>query len=89
MGSSIPSLRGKLLVLLDRIMIKLFRTVADLSGRVINAVSQNVSDSFPPGNSVKQPEKSSLLIGGTSFEVLVSENARFIELDREGQDLRG
>ena len=52
-GIQHSQLERELLMFLDRIMIKFFRAVADLSGRIINAVSQNISDSFPVGHSVK------------------------------------
>ena len=52
-GIQHTQLDRKLLMLLDRYMIEFFRSVADLSGRIINTVSQNISDSFPPDYSVQ------------------------------------
>src|SRR5208337_1444441 len=88
-GIQQSQLERELLMLLDGIMGKLLCALADLLGRPISAVGQNISDSFPPGQPVKQPEKSPLFIGRASFKVLVGQNAGFVELNSEGQNLRG
>ncbi|MBA7716089.1 hypothetical protein ES703_125152 [subsurface metagenome] len=74
---------------LNSIMVVGLSPLANLSGRPINTIGQNISNPFSPNNFVKQPEESLLVIGRKSGQVLVSQNASLIKLKGKGHNLRG
>ena len=88
-GVQHAQLERQLLVFLDVVVSILLGAVADLLGRPMGAVGQKISDSLASDDPVQQPEEPLLVVGGHSGEVIVGQDAGFIQLESEGHDLRG
>ena len=70
-GIQHSELERQLLMFLDIIVSIFLCAVANLFGRPMSSIGQNISYSLPPDNPVEQPVESSLVIVGHSGEVLV------------------
>ena len=63
MGFSMPSLSGSCSCFLMLLWAILLRALADLLGRPVGAVGQDIADAFPPDDPVEQPEEPALVVG--------------------------
>ena len=87
-GVELSQLDGQLFESLDGIVVVFFRAVADLPGGQRHAVGQDISDPFPADDFFHEVEESVPAVGRKFRQVLIRQDAGFVELDGEGHDLR-